>query len=481
MTVERPQPPDSMDDLESAEDLESTAELPALDAAAFEPPPPWLRARARAAADARRGDDRTVMLERPEPSSAELGPPGELALEVPEARRQRIAAEQHAEELAREVVQARQVLATARAELDARTAELARLKEEIGGVGKRESELRAQLTERDSRIATLEQQVTTLTVTLTERDNQLRGMEQAEHQLLEVETRVRELETLLSDQSVALVERQAEMERLRASEQQLQEQLAAAAQHAQEQEAALLKQTGHIEALELDLARLRELPEGAERIESVLLDQARTRIEELTAALASEREAAQTLRTDAAAGIARERQMEADLRAAQEAMSQREAAMQAQSVQLAELEQVIARLRAEVEEARATIAERDASILKLKEESALSGSEGERAFAGTRLLVRTDGDTEMAHVLAARTSIGRSSDNDLQIDASSISRHHALILAGSGGTIIEDLHSTNGVRVNGRRITRQSLKDGDAVTIGKAQFRFVIRDVPEEG
>jgi len=36
-------------------------------------------------------------------------------------------------------------------------------------------------------------------------------------------------------------------------------------------------------------------------------------------------------------------------------------------------------------------------------------------------------------------------------------------------------YSGNGVTVNNRRITRQPLKDGDSVVIGKTQFRFVVR------
>ena len=64
------------------------------------------------------------------------------------------------------------------------------------------------------------------------------------------------------------------------------------------------------------------------------------------------------------------------------------------------------------------------------------------------------------HVLGRKTSIGRTPDNDVQIEAKYISRHHAVILAGPVHTIIEDLNSTNGVLVNGRRITRHTLQDG---------------------
>jgi pSer/pThr/pTyr-binding forkhead associated (FHA) protein len=93
----------------------------------------------------------------------------------------------------------------------------------------------------------------------------------------------------------------------------------------------------------------------------------------------------------------------------------------------------------------------------------------------TRLLVRTTGDSEVVHVLGRKTTVGRTPDNDLQIDAHFISRHHAVILAGPVQTIIEDLNSTNGVRVNSRRVTRQLLKDGDIVYIGKTRFRFTVR------
>ena len=97
------------------------------------------------------------------------------------------------------------------------------------------------------------------------------------------------------------------------------------------------------------------------------------------------------------------------------------------------------------------------------------------ADGATRLLIRTDGDTEVVHVLGRKTTVGRTPDNDLQIDAKFISRHHAVILAGPAHTIIEDLNSTNGVLVNSRRITRQPLKDGDNVVIGKTAFRFAVR------
>jgi predicted nucleic acid-binding Zn-ribbon protein len=93
-------------------------------------------------------------------------------------------------------------------------------------------------------------------------------------------------------------------------------------------------------------------------------------------------------------------------------------------------------------------------------------------------LIRIDGDRATTHVLSRRTRIGRASGCELQIDSSSVSRHHALVLVGPRDAIIEDLNSTNGVIVNGRKVTRQLLSDGDAVTIGEVQFRYLARHVP---
>lgn len=92
-----------------------------------------------------------------------------------------------------------------------------------------------------------------------------------------------------------------------------------------------------------------------------------------------------------------------------------------------------------------------------------------------RYFVMTKGDAEVVHMLGRRTTIGRGSDNDLRIDTRYISRNHAVITAGPAQTVLEDLHSTNGVLVNGRRVTRAVLRDGDIVHIGRTQFRYVQR------
>ena len=95
-------------------------------------------------------------------------------------------------------------------------------------------------------------------------------------------------------------------------------------------------------------------------------------------------------------------------------------------------------------------------------------------------MVRLDGEREISHTLGRRTRIGRAQGCELQIDSSSVSRHHALIVAGPRETIIEDLNSTNGVIVNGRKISRAFLNDGDMVLVGDIQFRYASKGAPRQ-
>jgi len=92
-----------------------------------------------------------------------------------------------------------------------------------------------------------------------------------------------------------------------------------------------------------------------------------------------------------------------------------------------------------------------------------------------RVLVRQEGGAEVMYPIGRHTTIGRTAENDIQIDTTFISRHHAVLLSGPDACIVEDLNSTNGVLVNGRRVGRQVLRDGDTLTIGKTEFRYQQR------
>ncbi len=71
-----------------------------------------------------------------------------------------------------------------------------------------------------------------------------------------------------------------------------------------------------------------------------------------------------------------------------------------------------------------------------------------------------------------RTSLGRRPYNDVVFDNLAVSGEHAVVAVSDGEYTIEDLNSTNGTFVNGRSITRHTLRHGDAIEIGKYRVKF---------
>jgi type II secretory pathway predicted ATPase ExeA len=105
-----------------------------------------------------------------------------------------------------------------------------------------------------------------------------------------------------------------------------------------------------------------------------------------------------------------------------------------------------------------------------------SQSSGDRSTrALSKLVLSTEGKAVAElHLVPGRKVIGRTPDNDLQVDSKFISRHHCQLVTGSDGlTVIEDLNSTNGIMVRGKRVRRHTLRDGDVVTIGQHEILYV--------
>ena len=71
-------------------------------------------------------------------------------------------------------------------------------------------------------------------------------------------------------------------------------------------------------------------------------------------------------------------------------------------------------------------------------------------------------------------TVGRETDNTVQISHSSISKHHAMLTVDKDDFILRDLHSTNGIIVNGEKTVIRHLKDGDRVILGEVELRFEI-------
>lgn len=71
--------------------------------------------------------------------------------------------------------------------------------------------------------------------------------------------------------------------------------------------------------------------------------------------------------------------------------------------------------------------------------------------------------------------IGRSSDLDMVLVEDMVSRKHAKIVTGEGNVVIQDLGSTNGTFVNGEKIKKARLKEGDRILIGTSILKLIAK------
>lgn len=72
-----------------------------------------------------------------------------------------------------------------------------------------------------------------------------------------------------------------------------------------------------------------------------------------------------------------------------------------------------------------------------------------------------------------RLTIGRKPENDVPIDNLAVSGKHALVITILDDSFLEDLGSTNGTYVNGKLIKKHALKDGDVISIGKHELKYI--------
>lgn len=97
----------------------------------------------------------------------------------------------------------------------------------------------------------------------------------------------------------------------------------------------------------------------------------------------------------------------------------------------------------------------------------------ERRALLARVMVAVNGQTSGERELGTgRFIIGRTPDNDLQIDSKYVSRHHCQIITSLHASVVEDLNSTNGIYVRGKRVRRTLLNDGDVIQIGQHEIMY---------
>lgn len=84
-------------------------------------------------------------------------------------------------------------------------------------------------------------------------------------------------------------------------------------------------------------------------------------------------------------------------------------------------------------------------------------------------------DGRALSISAAPLVIGRLPECAVVLDDTNISRRHAQVAMDDGAVVVSDLGSTNGTFVNGRRVTRATVRPGDEITVGTSRLRVEVR------
>lgn len=113
-------------------------------------------------------------------------------------------------------------------------------------------------------------------------------------------------------------------------------------------------------------------------------------------------------------------------------------------------------------------------------EEADDGQTRVRAAIPQFILRGVSGSTFGKHFpLYGTTVIGRHSDCDICLPSDEVSRKHAKILVTADGLYVEDMGSSNGTFVNGRRVRREKIEPGDELKLDTV--RFLVQSPGQEG
>ena len=89
-------------------------------------------------------------------------------------------------------------------------------------------------------------------------------------------------------------------------------------------------------------------------------------------------------------------------------------------------------------------------------------------------LISEEGVTKgMIFSLDSRLTIGRGEENHIRLNHSTVSRRHTQVYLENGKAIVRDMGSRNGTFLNGERVNKAILSDGDVIWVGDVALRFV--------
>lgn len=113
----------------------------------------------------------------------------------------------------------------------------------------------------------------------------------------------------------------------------------------------------------------------------------------------------------------------------------------------------------------------DVATVRAQAPSRIAAVASSGAMGAGPCLIDSEGQ-RFALRAGASTRLGRALDNDIVINHSSVSRHHASIEAVNGAFELRDLQSQNGTWVSDERVTQKRIADGDSIRLGQAPFIF---------
>jgi pSer/pThr/pTyr-binding forkhead associated (FHA) protein len=90
----------------------------------------------------------------------------------------------------------------------------------------------------------------------------------------------------------------------------------------------------------------------------------------------------------------------------------------------------------------------------------------------TRLLLAAGGSTHVIPLESTQLTIGRGLNNDVILEDTRVSRHHAQLRYRARRFWLSDLGSTNGTFINGEQVAEQALRDGDTISLGGLELVF---------
>ena len=93
---------------------------------------------------------------------------------------------------------------------------------------------------------------------------------------------------------------------------------------------------------------------------------------------------------------------------------------------------------------------------------------------GKLIVTDSSGSTKEVPLSKERVTIGRAPDNDIPFAGDkAVSGHHCVVITILQDSFLEDLDSTNGTQVNGKQVAKHPLSNGDVISIGRNQLKYV--------